>query len=100
MSRTDDMAEATRRQGLMHRIVEGLPMCVEQEHMQLYRLVRTKQPDAPFSANGNGVFVPLKHLSTPVLVDCYRLIQHGIAQEDKEHHRMEQQIEMLRSLGT
>ena len=73
-------------------------MCVEQEHMQLYRLIRTRQPDAPFSTNGNGVFVPLKNLTTPVLVACYRLIQHGIAQEDKEQHRMEKQIEMLRSL--
>ena len=82
----------------MQCIIEGISHCVPQEHLALYRLVRSMQPSAPFSTNANGVFIPLKHLRTDVLEECHRLVQHGIAQDNKERLRMHQQHQIMKAL--
>lgn len=88
-----------RRNGLIQRIMEGLPSCVIQEHKALYRLIRSKQPTAPYSINKNGVFIHLEHLRTDILEQCYSLIRHGLAQDEKERHRLHKQ-QLLRQKMT
>ena len=87
--------ESVRRIGLMRRISEGICLCVKPEHIALYRLIRTEQPDTHISVNSNGAFVPLDTLRTDVLERCYELVKHGLAQERKERLRQQQQT-MLR----
>lgn len=93
-----DGTEQRRRIGLMQRITEGLPSCVEQELVALYRLIRNVQPPVPHTKNANGVFVPLNNLTTSVLEDCFRLIQHGLAQDRKERGRLQMQHNFLKDL--
>lgn len=93
-----DALHERRRHGIMQCIIEGIQHCVPQEHLALYRLVRSRQPSAPFSSNANGIFIPLKNLRTDVLEDCYRLVQHGIAQDNKERLRMKKQRKIMKAL--
>lgn len=81
--------ETVRRNGLMQNIADGLPKCVNNEHCDMYRTIRTMQPTAPFTTNHNGVFLSLLNLRTDVLECCHEVVQHGLAQERKERKRAE-----------
>lgn len=87
----DDDDDDDRRPAYMMYIVNGLPKCVHLEHIQLYRTIIEAQPDAPMTQNQNGVFVPLRGLDTAVLMQCYDLVRHGLAQGRKERRRISEQ---------